>query len=82
MVFKKFFRKFIGLILLSSIGGAVLFFPQLGSANDEISLSKKDTEALLNQIPLCIGEECVTEEATGMASRRTILFEGTLDRIF
>ena len=78
----KFLKKFLGLILLSSIGGAVLFFPQLGSANDEISLSKKDTEALLNQIPLCIGEECVTEEATGMASRRTILFEGTLDRIF
>jgi len=62
--------------------GAVLFLPQIGSANTSQISSKKDTEALLNQIPLCIGEECVTEEATGMASRRTILFEGTLDRIF
>jgi len=62
VVFKKFFRKFIGLILLSSIGGAALFLPQTGLAESfQIFLSK---------------------EATGMASRRTILFEGTLDRIF
>jgi len=58
----KFLKKFLGLILLSSIGGAVLFLPQTGLAESfQIFLSK---------------------EATGMASRRTILFEGTLDRIF
>jgi len=62
VVTRKFLKKFLGLILLNSIGSAVLFFPQTGLAESfQIFLSK---------------------EATGMASRRTILFEGTLDRIF
>jgi len=68
VVIGKFLKFILGLILLSSIGSAVLFFPQISCA-DQISLPEAETWSLL-------------KEATGMASRRTILFEGTLDRIF
>ncbi|PIS35701.1 MAG: hypothetical protein COT36_01020, partial [Parcubacteria group bacterium CG08_land_8_20_14_0_20_38_56] len=75
MVTRKFLKKFLGLILLSSIGGAALFLPQTGLAESfQISLSKTDTELLLNKVQGAISEKISSDLFTFKPEEQAAIF--------